>query len=128
MSYIGDPYFKPSEFQCHCGCGGTLQDEIISRLVNIREEAGFPIIITSAYRCPAYNAKVSSSGFTGPHTTGRAVDIKTTGEQGLLLLKLALKHSAVGIGVSLNTKSSKFLHVDWCVTSEKIVRPQLWSY
>lgn len=112
---------------CHCGCGGLPEHELMLFLEDIRERLGFPLKISSGYRCPAYNARVSRTGLTGPHTTGLAVDIKVWGNKALSLLGVATLDGASGIGVSQKgDESSRFIHVD--IIEDEDTRPALWSY
>ncbi|MEO5330361.1 MAG: D-Ala-D-Ala carboxypeptidase family metallohydrolase, partial [Magnetococcus sp. THC-1_WYH] len=52
----------------------------MDRLENLRREFNRPMPVSSGYRCPMHNARVSKTGFSGPHTTGQAVDIVISGE------------------------------------------------
>lgn len=81
-----------------------------------------PMPVTSAARCPAHNAKVSSTGTTGPHTTGRAIDIGVRGADALDLVRVALSLGGfTGIGVS-QKGSARFIHFD------DLPRKAIWSY
>ena len=82
--------FTRSELACRCGCGGIPPPDFIEALQQLREAYGKPMPINSGYRCPEYNAKVSSTGRTGPHTKG-AVDVGLTGKDALVLLRIALR-------------------------------------
>lgn len=94
-------------------------------LDKIRSEIGFPMIITSGYRCPKHNEEVSSTGRTGPHTTGLAVDVKVSGENAYRLIESALRHGISGIGISQNGDWGKrFIHLDMLEDN----RPRIWSY
>ena len=114
-------YFKRSEFFCKCGCGEADMDEqFMRKLDSARETLGFPLPISSGYRCPRHNNNVSSTGFTGPHTTGKACDIA---------LSHARASRALGVlhflfeGMGVNQKGEgRFLHVDDCGPD------RLWSY
>ena len=86
---------------------------------------GEPLILSSAYRCPAYNDTISSSGTTGAHTTGCAVDIKISRDSAFKLLSLAPALGFTGIGV--NQKGhSRFIHLD--TVGKPFLRPTIWSY
>ena len=116
------PNFAPDEFACQCGCGRADMDATFMRkLQMVRDEFG-PMQISSGYRCPAHNAKVSSTGATGPHTTGKAADIR--------LIVLAAKNLFPGIGVSQRgSHSSRFIHLDQLEPGEANgARPWVWSY
>lgn len=68
-----------TKLNCSCGCGGTITDErLIWILSTVRAHFGKPIIITSGYRCPAYNAKVGGAK-SSQHLTGKAVDFQVKG-------------------------------------------------
>ena len=70
-------------------------------------------IVSSGYRCPEYNDQVSSSGLTGPHTTGRAVDVVCSGDA-LKIMELAIKHGMTGIGVSQKVITVKDSYILIC--------------
>ena len=120
--------FTNSELSCsHCGENHFDQGTLDS-LQGLREAIGKPLKISSAYRCPAYNNTVSGSGLTGPHTTGKAVDILCSGKFSHEVLSFAMIRSSVwkGIGISQKGKhTSRFIHLD---TIEADNRPWVWSY
>ena len=97
-------------------------------LQKLRDKLGKPMKLSSAYRCPEHNSKVSSTGKSGPHTTGMAIDIVCSGKDAWELLSFAMIRSKVwkGIGVSQKGKhESRFIHLD---TIEADNRPWVWSY
>lgn len=122
-------YFSPKELKCKCGTcnsdGSEMSESFMRKMDVIRELCGFPLIVTSAYRCPAYNAKVSSTGENGPHTTGHAIDIKVSHEQAFIFLKIALAQKMTGVGVQ-QKGASRFIHVD--DLAAPYPRPRIWSY
>lgn len=123
------PYFTEKEMSCNCGCGGLPQDSFMQILVTMREEAGFPFIISSGYRCPVYNSQVSDSGFTGPHTLGLAADVRLYGERALKFIAIALKHGMTGIGVGQKGEfRSRYIHTDCVKPGGSYPRPTIWSY
>lgn len=69
-------YFKLEDFRCRCGC--TNPNEVPTELCElvdaIREELGYPILITSGYRCFKHNAKVGGA-LKSIHLTGQAADL-----------------------------------------------------
>ena len=124
------PNFTPDEFACKCGCGRADMDAtFMKKLQMVRDEFG-PMIIASGFRCPAHNAKVSSTGEAGPHTTGKAADIRCSGYDAHRLMMLAGKHLFSGLGVSQKgSHSSRFVHLDQLEPGEaKGARPWVWSY
>lgn len=128
MSYT-PKHFKPYEFECSCGCGGGMNEMdngFLVRLDRLRALCGFPIILSSAYRCPEYNNEVSSTGLDGPHTTGKAVDILVSGHKAHKVLQIAAELGFQGIGVSQKgDHGSRFIHLD--MLSDDL-RPWVWSY
>jgi uncharacterized protein YcbK (DUF882 family) len=117
-------YFTDQELACGCGCDGKMDPTYMEKLISMRIEADFPFNLSSAYRCPTYNAKVSHTGLTGPHTTGRAVDVLISRKHAYRFMELAFKHGMTGIGVSQKGKD-RFLHIDDLTSN---VRPWIWSY
>jgi zinc D-Ala-D-Ala carboxypeptidase len=111
-------------------CKGTgrimVVTETLDRLELLRSKLGRPIVISSGYRAPEYNAKVSpQTGRTGPHTTGRAADILVNGgRERFELVQAALAVGFTGIGVAKG-----FVHVDDVpVEWKQIPRPAIWTY
>lgn len=118
-------YFTDKELQCKCGCGQNyMNTSFMYALDVLRERYGKPIVLSSAYRCPEYNDKVSSTGRTGPHTTGKAVDIVCRGTDAYEIMHLAFEIGFSGIGVS-QKGDSRFLHLDML---DHDLRPWVWSY
>lgn len=118
------PHFSRSEMACRGNGECRMDPDFMDRLEDIREDFGRPMLVTSGYRSPEHNAKVSYTGHTGPHTTGRAADIAVDGEDAYTLLKLALAHGITGIGVS-QKGADRLLHLDMVKND---LRPRIWSY
>lgn len=119
-------YFNESEVSCRC-CGvNKMSDSFMSKLDALRQACGFPFKVTSAYRCPKHNSAVSSTGPTGPHTTGHAVDIGCRGEQAMVVVQEAIAAGFSGVGVS-QKGNSRFIHLDDLV-APSYPRPNMWSY
>jgi zinc D-Ala-D-Ala carboxypeptidase len=121
------PHFQASELACKCGCGMLPERLFMDKVERLRMRAGFPMPVSSAARCPSHNAKVSSTGATGPHTTGRAIDLAVSGSRALELIRLALQMDFTGIGVN-QKGSARFLHLDDLPNKDGQPRPHLWSY
>lgn len=117
-------HFNFKEFECKCGCNSNDIDAgFVDKLDKLRDELGFPFIITSGYRCPEYNNKISSTGLAGPHTTGRATDILANRLNAIKILSAAYDAGFKGFGVNQKGKG-RFIHLD------DIDRqfPTIWSY
>lgn len=117
-------FFVESEFTCKCGCGSNfISHDFVDALDDLRAACGFVLPVTSGYRCPEHNAKVSTTGANGPHTTGLAVDLGVRGDRCLLVLEHALAMGFRGIG--LNQKgAARFIHLDMV---DRVPRA-LWTY
>ena len=108
-----------------CSCCGVkrMSPAFLDMLDQIRAEVGEPFIITSGYRCKKHNKKVSSTGETGPHTTGRAIDIKADSRLRFLIIKAAIKQGITRIGVA-----QTFVHLDSLGELDGFPSPRIWSY
>lgn len=120
-------YFTRNEFTCRC-CGQEhMKHEFLLLLDKVRLEYGRPLMVTSGYRCPDHNASVSSTGRTGPHTTGLAVDFGVSGGGAHELLTAAIQcNQFTGIGIhQCGPLHSRFIHLDILTTQP---RPWVWTY
>ena len=118
--------FKPEEFACqHCGEEG-IQESLVSVLQEIRQEAAFPFIITSGFRCAEHPIEKKKDKL-GVHTTGLAVDISCSGGQAHTILRLAMERNLSGIGIN-QKGDDRFIHIDISEAQENRPRPWIWSY
>ena len=126
-------HFNLAEFACKCGeCdsdGSEMVPEFLYKLDDLRERCGFPFIVTSGYRCPAYNDRIASTGRDGPHTTGQAADIGVAFGQAYLLLMQAMRAEHFsGIGINQKGETRKrFVHLDTLPATGNN-RPRVWTY
>jgi len=116
MTDSGYQYFNLSELSCTgedcCGGQSSMDGEFMRYIVALRRELGFPFTVTSAYRCPLHNSRVSKTGKTGTHTKGKAMDIAVSYGQAALLLESAiLSGNFKGIGLKQSGKG-RFIHLD----------------
>ena len=94
------PNFTPEELRCRGTGQLLLVPTSLDKLQSIRTGLGFSFPITSAGRAPEYNAIVSKkTGLVGPHTTGRAWDLRLFGENAYRVIAAAHGHGFTGIGV-----------------------------
>jgi len=121
------PHFTSAELACKCGCGMLPAQDFMDKIEKLRLSLGFALPVTSAARCPEHNAKVSGTGRTGPHTTGRAIDIGVQGSRAHSLLMTALAMGFTGIGVA-QKGGGRFIHLDDLPNSPTSPRPFIWSY
>lgn len=127
FSYDTDP-----KLSCSC-CGGMgMEDSFMHKLDILREYYGKPITISSGFRCASHNSSVSRTGATGPHTTGRAVDVAVYGADAFALLAAIHKSPAMFTGVGLKQKgkhNTRFIHLDDLLDNQtKGPRPWVWTY
>lgn len=125
-------YFSPAEFKCRCGecdsTGDEMQMDFVRKLNDLRRRFGFPLVVTSGYRCPDYNERISTTGRDGPHTTGRAVDLHVYGERVHgLFLHMTLGGWMTGIGLhQRGPLATRFIHLD--DLGDPHPRPRIWTY
>lgn len=124
------PHIDPAREWASKGNGSlVVETDFMNQLEKLRQMFGRPLIITSGYRDPAYNAQVAETGNDGPHTTGRAVDIRIYGTHAFELITLALALGGfTGIGLSQKGEQAKrFVHLD-DLRPPQYPRPWVWTY
>ena len=109
--------FQSTEFDCHgdnC-CTETLIDpKLIDYLQTIRDHFGKAITITSGYRCPIHNSKVSKAK-NSYHTQGpkySAADFVVSGVTPREVAKYAESLGIKGIGLYETKSDGNFVHID----------------
>lgn len=120
-------HFRAEEFACkHCGLN-LIDHGFVTELDDLRHHLGFALPISSGYRCPDHNSKVSSTGRNGPHTTGRAADIAVSHGRAYDVLQAALMMKFTGIGIQ-QKGLSRYIHLDNLPNATGQPRPTIWSY
>lgn len=118
-------YFKAHEFDCPCdNCSQTFIDmHLLEKLDALREVLGFPVKITSGYRCDHHQEQLKEMGFEtavgkSQHQEGKAADVKTGHHLGIEIEEAArsIGFKAVGVGKS-------WAHVDL-----RDDRERRWTY
>ena len=102
-------HFRVREFACRDGTDTVKVDAgLVELLEQLRAAAGAPVVISSGYRTPAYNAAVGGARYS-QHVQGTAADITAAGVSPLLLGQMAEYYlgGRGGIGVYRT-----FTHVD----------------
>lgn len=120
-------HFPDKELVCKCGCGMLPAKDFMEKVEALRRSLGFPMQVTSAARCPDHNAKVSGTGRTGPHTTGRAIDLAVSHSKAYSVVSSATFMGFTGIGVQ-QKDNSRFIHLDDLPNAPGQPRPTVWSY
>ena len=115
--------FTEDELACNCGCGqNECKDQMVSLLQKLRDDVGFPIRLSSAYRCESWNKEVGGHP-NSAHKEGLAVDVLCRGEKALQIVESAIKLGFTGVGIS-QKHGQRFVHLDVKHTPSK----RLWSY
>ena len=126
-------YFSKEELACkHCLESGRTIDEAYffdaefrELLDSIRAACGFPLVVSSGYRCVNHPLETAKRQ-PGSHTKGQAVDLKVSGEAAHTLLRVAIEHGIQRIGVSQKgAHSERFIHLD---VVKDFPSPAVWSY
>jgi uncharacterized protein YcbK (DUF882 family) len=115
-------YFKPQEFNSpdFPSSWKHMDYKFIRKLDRVREKAGIPINIISAYRTPSHNYTVGGTK-TSSHLKGLAIDFKVdNSEQRYKFLKaiLSVGFNRIGIGHS-------FIHID---NDKDKIQGVIWDY
>ena len=111
-------YFSTEEFDCQETGENQMSPEFLNMLDILRENAGFPFVITSGYRSPNHSIEAKKEK-AGTHAQGIAADIKVnSGAERMVIVKEALALGFTGIGVA-----KTFIHVDIRKTT-----PVIWTY
>ena len=107
-----------------------MEPDFLKKLDDLRGRFDFPFIVTSGYRCADYNERISSTGRTGPHTTGRAVDLALFGRKAYGLMRhWTLGGWGTGIGLHQRGPHDKrFIHLDDIPADDNRFRPTVWTY
>lgn len=108
------PNFNSNEFDCHGNgcCSETLIDQkLVELLQRIRDHFGKAITITSGYRCPTHNSKVSRAK-NSYHTKGQAADFTVSGVTPREVAKYAESIGIKGIGLYETDRDGHFVHID----------------
>lgn len=71
-------YFGQNEFKCECGCGGDVGQEIKDLANRVREMYGYPLVISSGFRCEYQNEK-DGGVWNSNHKIGQAADMYSPG-------------------------------------------------
>lgn len=102
-------YFKDSEFKtCDQGCCDVgCATELMEKCDAIRAACGFPLVITSGYRCERRNAEVGGSKDSS-HVKGLAADISCVDSA----KRLKILSAAIACGVTRIGVAKSFIHID----------------
>lgn len=92
-------HFKVKEFACKDGSQVVFIDDYLYTILDIlRQKLGKPVIITSGYRTPEWNAKCGGAKYSY-HMRGMAADIRVNGMSAKELAKELDKIAENGCGI-----------------------------
>lgn len=119
------PNFQPWEVACKDGENGTpktlaINETAMDALQRLRDLMGVPIIVTSAYRTPSYNARVGGASGS-KHKLAQAFDIIVTGHDPAKLYHMGKKAGFNAFGFY---DRQGFMHMD--VRSKKVTWGKKW--
>ena len=106
--------FLSTEIDCHgsgCCTETKIDLKVIDYLQTIRDHFEKPITVTSGYRCPTHNSKVSRAK-NSYHTKGMAVDFVVSGVKPREVAKYAESLGIKGIGLYETNSDGHFVHID----------------
>ena len=115
-------YFSAAEFKkCKPACSIEDMDAgFLDLLDRVREAAGIPLVLNSAYRSPAWELKQGRSG-TGAHTLGVAVDICCNTYQN----RFKIVRAALACGITRIGIAKTYVHLD---ASKRHAQEVIWDY
>lgn len=119
---IKSKYFSESEFE-RCTPSCSLQDmdqQFMDKLDAVREDAGIPLILNSAYRSIDWEKSNKRSG-NGDHPQRKGVDIRCyTSNTRYKIVKAAFKNGFKRIGIS-----ASFVHLG---DGDNLPENVIWLY
>jgi len=115
-------YFKASEFRrCSPACSiEQMSDRFLALMDEVRERAGIPLVINSAYRSRSWEIAHGRSG-NSAHTKGLALDIRcNTSANRWRIVSAALSCGLRRIGIG-----KTYVHLD---ADESLPQNVIWDY
>lgn len=121
-------YFQAAEFACKCCDQHGIDPQMVEMLDELRERCGFPIVISSGYRCAKHNQAIGGAKRSA-HVEGYAVDIRCHGARAHKVLDVAMLMGFSGIGIKQSgAVEHRFIHLDIAPNEDARARPAVWSY
>ena len=122
------PNISFAELACRETGECLLDGALMDALQRVRAICG-PLTVTSGYRSPRHSKEAAKGRSGGPHTLGKAADIRCAGTQAFEILHTALDEGFTGIGIAQRGED-RFLHLDVITHLDDFpaVRPTIWSY
>lgn len=92
----------------------------LSRLDQVREVAGIPMVLTSAYRSPSYELQHGRQG-SSAHCQGKAVDVRCNS----FANRYRIIRAALACGITRIGVAKSYVHLDVSTTHQQNV---IWDY
>lgn len=119
--------FKKHELVCqHCGEFNPNPEfqTLMDKVQELRDILGFPMGVSSAYRCPNHPIEARKEGGAGEHSLA-AIDLKVSYERAFDVMEKAFEMGFTGIGVNQRGDiGQRFIHLDLRDPSKR----RVWSY
>ena len=96
-----------------------MDQAFISTLDMLRDAAGIPLVLTSAFRPSAWDKSHGRTG-TGAHTKGKAVDIRCNASA----TRLKIVRAAISLGIRRIGVAGSFIHID----TDATLPDGIWTY
>ena len=126
------PNFTFDEWACSHTGQCLVNPTFMDALQWLRDDVAQPLTVTSGYRHithPIETAKILAGKRPGAHTSGKAVDLRVSGDLAYRVLDAAFKLNFTGIGISQAGEVNKrFIHLDQMTRDDGFPRPTIWSY
>ena len=115
-------YFAASEFRrCTPSCSIKQMDaDFLALLDRVRERAGIPLVLNSAFRSREYERQMGRTG-TSAHCNGKAVDIRCNTSSN----RLKIVRAAIGWGITRIGIGKNFVHID---NDPTLPQGVIWTY
>ena len=115
-------YFSPSEFtRCNPSCDISQMDEgFLALMDRVRELAGIPLVINSAYRSRSYELTKGRSG-NSAHCKGKALDIRCNTS----VNRFKIVAAAINAGIKRIGIGKTFVHLD---NDASLPQRVMWDY
>jgi len=109
--------FTRIEFACKgtdcCGHSAPMDSKLIKLLQEVRTALALPLVVTSGFRCVAYNSTVKGAVSGSFHTTGQAADVTSPKASAATVYFTALACiRTLGYGFALLYEDRNFVHID----------------
>ena len=129
MTFSYFNYEQDTMLACPCCRVRGMDPLFMQELDALRGHVGFPLRVNSGYRCAKRNAEVSSTGTSGPHTTGMAIDLGVSGREAHALVAAAIERGFTGVGLQQKgPHAGRYVHLDRLLNQPGQPRPWIWTY